>query len=170
MVVVFFHPAGWHGRLYWHASLQGSHFSHHNNCPPGSSRSHTSFNWEYGASQPRQHMNPEIALYKFPCSTGVISFQQQQNDPTAWKLSSQVLLSGQTPSWYTVESSPSTPFPWLCTVLLNKQAQDTAFHMLQKQLPFGTFTVIKHLLIHCGRVTQICVFNMVKLGTSASSP
>jgi len=26
------------------------------------------------------------------------------------------------------------------------------------------------VLTHCGRVTQICVFNMVKLGTSASSP
>jgi len=26
------------------------------------------------------------------------------------------------------------------------------------------------LLTHCGRVTQICVFNAVKLGTSASSP
>jgi hypothetical protein len=25
-------------------------------------------------------------------------------------------------------------------------------------------------LTHCGRVTQICVFNTVKLGTSASSP
>jgi len=25
-------------------------------------------------------------------------------------------------------------------------------------------------LTHCRRVTQICVFNMVKLGTSASSP
>ena len=25
-------------------------------------------------------------------------------------------------------------------------------------------------LTHCGRVTQICVFNMVKLGTTASSP
>jgi len=25
-------------------------------------------------------------------------------------------------------------------------------------------------LTHCGWVTQICVFNMVKLGTSASSP
>ena len=25
-------------------------------------------------------------------------------------------------------------------------------------------------LTHCGRVRQICVFNMVKLGTSASSP
>jgi len=27
-----------------------------------------------------------------------------------------------------------------------------------------------HSLTHCGRVTQICVFNTVKLGTSASSP
>jgi hypothetical protein len=26
------------------------------------------------------------------------------------------------------------------------------------------------LLTHCGRVMQICVFNKVKLGTSASSP
>jgi hypothetical protein len=25
-------------------------------------------------------------------------------------------------------------------------------------------------LTHCGRVAQICVFNKVKLGTSASSP
>jgi len=25
-------------------------------------------------------------------------------------------------------------------------------------------------LTHCGRVTQICVFNTVKLGTSANSP
>ena len=28
----------------------------------------------------------------------------------------------------------------------------------------------KNSLTHCGRVTQICVFNTVKLGTSASSP
>ena len=28
----------------------------------------------------------------------------------------------------------------------------------------------RFLLTHCGRVTQICVFNTVKLGTSASSP
>ena len=27
-----------------------------------------------------------------------------------------------------------------------------------------------YILTHCGRVTQICVFNMVKLGKSASSP
>jgi len=27
-----------------------------------------------------------------------------------------------------------------------------------------------YLLTHCGRVMQICVFNTVKLGTSASSP
>jgi len=32
--------------------------------------------------------------------------------------------------------------------------------------------VVWHIgtLTHCGRVTQICVFNTVKLGTSASSP
>jgi len=32
-------------------------------------------------------------------------------------------------------------------------------------IPFVLF-----MLTHCGRVTQICVFNTVKLGTSASSP
>jgi len=32
------------------------------------------------------------------------------------------------------------------------------------------FTVNNVQLTHCGRVTQICVFNTVKLGTSASSP
>ena len=30
--------------------------------------------------------------------------------------------------------------------------------------------IIYKTLTHCGRVTQICVFNTVKLGTSASSP
>ena len=28
----------------------------------------------------------------------------------------------------------------------------------------------RNVLTHCGRVRQICVFNTVKLGTSASSP
>ena len=32
------------------------------------------------------------------------------------------------------------------------------------------FSAVVGLLTHCGRVTQICVFNTVKLGTSASSP
>jgi len=34
------------------------------------------------------------------------------------------------------------------------------------------FPLLLHgvLMTHCGRVTQICVFNTVKLGTSASSP
>ena len=30
--------------------------------------------------------------------------------------------------------------------------------------------VLPTFLTHCGRVTQICIFNTVKLGTSASSP
>jgi len=29
---------------------------------------------------------------------------------------------------------------------------------------------VKIILTHCGRVTQICVFNTANLGTSASSP
>ena len=32
------------------------------------------------------------------------------------------------------------------------------------------FMHVRQLLTHCGRVTKICVFNTVKLGTSASSP
>ena len=34
----------------------------------------------------------------------------------------------------------------------------------------STTTSWYSMLTHCGRVTQICVFNTVKLGTSASSP
>jgi len=37
-------------------------------------------------------------------------------------------------------------------------------------LIFVNADVWKESLTHCGRVTQICVFNTVKLGTSASSP
>ena len=36
------------------------------------------------------------------------------------------------------------------------------------ELRLGVFE--RKILTHCGRVTQICVFNTVKLGTSASSP
>jgi len=32
------------------------------------------------------------------------------------------------------------------------------------------YTIACEKLTHCGRVTQICVFNTVKLGTSASYP
>jgi len=32
------------------------------------------------------------------------------------------------------------------------------------------YQIMRQVLTHCGRVTQICVFNMVKLGTSGSSP
>jgi hypothetical protein len=35
---------------------------------------------------------------------------------------------------------------------------------------FGGISVSHRPLTHCGRVTKICVFNTVKLGTSASSP
>jgi len=33
-----------------------------------------------------------------------------------------------------------------------------------------SFCLDQWFLTHCGRVTQICVFNTVKLGKSASSP
>ena len=41
------------------------------------------------------------------------------------------------------------------------------FMLSSKQFLLGNYT---RILTHCGRVTQICVFNTVKLGTSASSP
>jgi len=37
-------------------------------------------------------------------------------------------------------------------------------------MPAFTLILINVNLTHCGRVTQICVFNTVKFGTSASSP
>jgi len=35
---------------------------------------------------------------------------------------------------------------------------------------FDDPVIAKAILTHCGRGTQICLFNTVKLGTSASSP
>jgi len=46
-------------------------------------------------------------------------------------------------------------------------------HQLHKNpstFPLDFSSVLSKVLTHCGRVRQICVFNMVKLGTSASSP
>ena len=39
-----------------------------------------------------------------------------------------------------------------------------------QSLRLGRYSVVPLPLAHCGRVTQICVFSTVKLGTSASSP
>jgi hypothetical protein len=50
---------------------------------------------------------------------------------------------------------------------LNSHSQQ--FISLHCKFLFFKLRVIP-LLTHCGRVTQICVFNTVKLGTSASSP
>ena len=41
-------------------------------------------------------------------------------------------------------------------------------YVTTRMLLFSSQTIL--MLTHCGRVTQICVFNTVKLGTSASSP
>jgi len=62
---------------------------------------------------------------------------------------------------------------------LKKQNSESA--VLQRKRPINSVVVKKgdeqrleetqmKILTHCGRVTQICVFNTVKLGTSASSP
>jgi len=47
------------------------------------------------------------------------------------------------------------------------------FSYLYFRLSFHFHVMLCHvngLLTHCGRVTQIYVFNTVKIGTSASSP
>ena len=43
-------------------------------------------------------------------------------------------------------------------------------HSVRSIASFSNFQIFLFSLTHCGRVTQICVFNTVKLGTSASSP
>ena len=45
--------------------------------------------------------------------------------------------------------------------------ESVGLHSNQKS---GERHLENNFLTHCGRVTQICVFNTVKLGTSASSP
>jgi len=47
---------------------------------------------------------------------------------------------------------------------LTRQRTSRAIERLYEWVTVGA------LLTHCGRVTQICVFNTVKLGTSARSP
>jgi hypothetical protein len=39
----------------------------------------------------------------------------------------------------------------------------------QNNMRLSVGQIFECILTHCGRVTQICVFNTVKLGTSASS-
>jgi len=57
-------------------------------------------------------------------------------------------------------------FIWAWNVSTDWMLWNKVFHSI-KRFFFFKF----HLtLTHCGRVTQICVFNTVKLGTSASSP
>ena len=66
----------------------------------------------------------------------------------------------------------SHPRTW---ILRSNAVRHSKFHtvLLSLLVSLG-FTchcsLISLLLTHCGQVTQICVFNMVKLGTSASSP
>jgi len=42
-------------------------------------------------------------------------------------------------------------------------------HLIHINQIYSHFKYLSLTLTHCGRVTQICVFNTVKLGTSASS-
>ena len=58
------------------------------------------------------------------------------------------------------------------------QCLSVTSHVVSCAVPVGNVSCMlfkegrssKFRLTHCGRVAQICVFNTVKLGTSASSP
>ena len=64
----------------------------------------------------------------------------------------------------TVKFQKSTVSNRICgTKNLISSAKKRVFNKLAK-------VINKYILTHCGRVMQICVFNTVKLGTSASSP
>jgi len=54
---------------------------------------------------------------------------------------------------------------WTRYCLQSEYSQTQQFY--DRSVPFRLYIL---LLTHCGRVTQICVFNTVKLGTAASSP
>jgi len=45
----------------------------------------------------------------------------------------------------------------------------TRYVTIRYDIGYDIYDMI-YLLTHCGRVTKICVFDTVKLGTSASSP
>jgi len=55
---------------------------------------------------------------------------------------------------------------WKCTFWGSQNVYSSETTWVQMR---SMFTIL-YTLTHCGRVTQICVFNTVKLGTSASSP
>ena len=55
-----------------------------------------------------------------------------------------------------------------CDVVAKVQKHGYRKHKISTIKEFSKWTL--NVLTHCGRVTQICVFNTVKLGTSASSP
>ena len=48
---------------------------------------------------------------------------------------------------------------------------ENCLHQMENYLIRENMQAVSNsILTHCGRVTQICVFNTVKLGTYASSP
>ena len=61
-----------------------------------------------------------------------------------------------------------------CQITEESHLQGLIFFLLHHAhwfaLRWEVGTRYRNYLTHCGRVTQICVFNTVKLGTSASSP
>ena len=62
---------------------------------------------------------------------------------------------------------------WRCSVVhqLSKPSVSVYRRLAGPQGQYEQWISCPHQdLTHCGRVTQICIFNMVKLGTSVSSP
>ena len=67
-------------------------------------------------------------------------------------------------------ASPSLPFPCVTVCHHISTGLYYSLRLFKNCSESRQYIYFRALLTHCGRVTQICVFNTVKLGTSASSP
>jgi len=80
-------------------------------------------------------------------------------------------VEASNPSQFHVVFTPLLPLSTLQIVHVNHLHNYVyKLQILQWAINVSTEYHVNLLLTHCGRVTQICVFNTVKFGTSASSP
>jgi len=105
-----------------------------------------------------------------------------------WQVTALLIIPSASTTLPLLYVHPGTEQPWKCTQTYKKiwslkchlhwhkylYCATGALHADLLQNRFKVYTDgcqwLVVLLTHCGRVTQICVFNTVKLGTSASSP
>ena len=86
-------------------------------------------------------------------------------------------------TWHQISGVGSPPSGDKATGMSSYEANESGFPLVvasrdlyvdllfeRRLTAHATHQTPTEVLTHCGRVTQICVFNTVKLGTSASSP